>query len=83
MEFKKYQHLERFGTTEVDGIHFGDCYVFPKIDGTNSCVWMGEDGTVQAGSRKRHLTLEADNAGFLEWAGRQMEESPFEDDGGF
>ena len=59
MEFKKYQHLERFGTTEVNGIEDGMCYIFPKIDGTNSSVWFN-DG-LQAGSRKRHLTLESDN----------------------
>ena len=32
MDFRKYQHIERFGTTEVDGIELGKCYVFPKID---------------------------------------------------
>ena len=43
-EFKKYQHVERLGTSEVQGIENGMCYVFPKIDGTNaSCImwtWM-------------------------------------------
>jgi len=67
MAFKKYQHIERLGTTEVQGIEYGDCYVFPKIDGTNGSVWF-EDGEVQAGSRNRHLSLDADNAGFLAWA---------------
>lgn len=66
MGFKKYQHLERFGTTEVENIELGECYVFPKIDGTNASVWL-HDGEVQAGSRKRHLNLEKDNAGFYEW----------------
>jgi len=66
MEFAKYQHIERFGTTEVEGIEFGECYVFPKIDGTNSSVWL-DNGKVQAGSRKSILSLEKDNAGFLEW----------------
>ena len=65
MEFRKYQHIERFGTMEVDGIEIGTCYVFPKIDGTNSSVWLGEDGQIHAGSRKRELTLEQDNAGFM------------------
>ncbi len=64
MEFKEYQHLERFGTDGVDGIEFGECLVFPKIDGTNSSVWADKDGNINAGSRKRHLTLEKDNAGF-------------------
>jgi hypothetical protein len=70
MEFKKYQHLERLGTDEVQNIELGDCYVFPKIDGTNACIWL-KDGKIQAGSRNRHLTLEKDNAGFLEWAIQQ------------
>lgn len=63
MEFRKYQHIERFGTDEVDGINLGECYVFPKIDGTNGSVWM-QDGQIKAGSRNRELTLDNDNAGF-------------------
>jgi hypothetical protein len=70
MEFKKYQHLERFGTSEVQNIELGECYVFPKIDGTNASVWS-HDGCIQAGSRKRHLTIEKDNAGFYEWVCQQ------------
>ena len=70
MPFKKYQHLERFGTTEVSQIELGTCYVFPKIDGTNASLWL-ENGEIQAGSRNRHLTLDKDNAGFLEWALKQ------------
>lgn len=69
-EFKKYQHVERFGTSSVRGIEEGECYVFPKIDGTNASVWF-ENGKIQAGSRKRHLTLEEDNAGFYAWASQQ------------
>jgi len=64
IEFRKYQHVERFGTTEVEGIEFGICYVFPKIDGTNASVWLGDDGEIHAGSRNRELSLEKDNAGF-------------------
>jgi hypothetical protein len=63
MEFQKYQHIERFGTEEVEQIGIGECYVFPKIDGTNSSVWL-EDGQIKAGGRNRELTLESDNAGF-------------------
>lgn len=71
MEFKSYQHIERLGTSEVDGIEFGECYVFPKIDGTNSQLWwtVGEDGIGQlhGGSRNRELTIEEDNQGFFMW----------------
>ncbi|QMW05299.1 RNA ligase family protein [Spirosoma foliorum] len=65
--FIGYQHLERFGTTEVAQIELGECYVFPKIDGTNASLWF-RDENLQAGSRNRHLTLEKDNAGFFAWA---------------
>ena len=64
--FVKYQHLERFGTAETEGIEFGECYVFPKIDGTNASVWY-ENEQIKAGSRNRELSLEKDNAGFFEW----------------
>lgn len=69
MEFRKYQHVERYGSTTVKGIDEGLCYVFPKIDGTNASVWL-DDGELQAGSRKRHLSAEQDNAGFYEWASK-------------
>ena len=58
MEFLKYQHVERYGNDEVDGINIGTCYVFPKIDGTNASVWLGEDGEIHAGSRNRELRLD-------------------------
>jgi hypothetical protein len=63
MSFLKYQHLERYGNTEVEGIEVGTCYVFPKLDGTNGSVWW-DDG-VKAGSRNRELALDNDNAGFM------------------
>lgn len=64
MEFRKYQHIERFGRDEVDGIEVGTTYVFPKIDGTNSSVWLNNDHFMRAGSHTRELTIEKDNAGF-------------------
>ena len=63
MKFEKYQHVERFGTAEVQDIEIGKTFVFPKLDGTNSSVWL-EDGEVKAGSRNRELSLDKDNAGF-------------------
>ena len=63
MAFIKYQHIERLGTDEVEGIEFGECYVFFKIDGTNGTLWF-EDGDIKAGSRNRELTLDNDNANF-------------------
>lgn len=67
MKFRKYQHVERYGTTEVDGIALGTVYVFSKIDGTNSSLWLDE-GILKAGSRTRELSLEKDNAGFYAYA---------------
>jgi hypothetical protein len=64
--FKKYQHIERFGTDEVLGIELGISYIFPKIDGTNGSVWY-ENGEIKAGSRARELTLENDNQGFYDY----------------
>lgn len=64
MSFIKYQHLERFGNTEVESIEVGTVYVFPKIDGTNGSVWY-EHGTLRCGSRNRELSPDNDNAGFM------------------
>lgn len=69
-EFKKYQHLVRYGTDEALNIQLGETYIFPKIDGTNASLWWDEEHGkgLQAGSRNRHLTLDSDNAGFYAWA---------------
>lgn len=37
--FRKYDHLERFGTEEVEGIEIGEVLIFPKIDGSNASIW--------------------------------------------
>lgn len=71
MPFVKYQHIERFGTAETSRIELGECWIFPKIDGTNASVWM-EDGALHAGSRNRELSLDNDNAGFMEWASHNL-----------
>lgn len=41
--------------------------VTEKIDGTNSQVFITEDGEIRAGSRNRWLTKDADNFGFAAW----------------
>lgn len=71
-EFKEYISLKRYGTEEVVGIESagkGYNFVFPKLDGTNASVWLGEDGELCAGSRNRKLSLgkDSDNYGFLAW----------------
>jgi len=62
-EFRKYMHIERLGTVEVEDIEYGKCYIFPKIDGTNSSIWW-DDG-LHSGSRNRELSITSDNAGFM------------------
>jgi len=64
MTFLKYQHLERLGNTEVIDILQGECFVFPKIDGTNGSLWWDKEKGLQAGSRNRQLAVDNDNAGF-------------------
>lgn len=73
MEFQQYQHIERLGTDEVDGLTLGKCLVFPKIDGTNASIWLDDSGNLAFGSRKRHLAIDSDNAGFM--AAMQQNES--------
>ncbi len=54
MNFERYIHLERFGNDGVQGIEFGECWIFPKLDGTNGSVWF-DDGRICTGSRNRKL----------------------------
>jgi len=63
--FKKYQHIEKVGTSTTEGITNGTCYIFPKIDGCNCSIWY--DSGIKAGSRNRELTLENDHYGFYKW----------------
>ena len=65
MEFKKYQHIEKLGTTEVEGILKGKVYLYYKIDGTNSCVYLKNDKSLGFGSRNRELSLDKDNGNFM------------------
>lgn len=77
MAFKEYIHLEKFGNTEVEGIELGVTYIFPKVDGTNASVWLGDETGTQricAGSRTRQLELHSDNAGFYAWVTQQAEQ---------
>lgn len=77
-EFKEYQHIERLGTSEVEGIEFGECYVFPKIDGTNSQLWWTTEdgiGRLHGGSRNRELSIDNDNQGFFNWCIREYGET--------
>lgn len=48
--------------------------VTEKIDGTNACIFVGDDGLVLAGSRSRWLVDGADNFGFAAWVKAHEEE---------
>lgn len=63
MKFEKYQHIERLGTAATDGILDGICYVFPKLDGTNTSVYLNDDGQIEVASRNRVLSIHDDNQG--------------------
>jgi len=75
MDFVEYQHIERFRNSKVEDIELGECFIFPKIDGTNASVWI-DDGEIKAGSRKRILSEDNDNAGFYKWV---QESKPLRD----
>lgn len=77
MKFRKYQHIERFGTSDTDGIVFGKCYVQPKIDGANASIWCDND-TIKYGSRNRTLSLDYDNQRFMETMVTQPNKSRIE-----
>jgi len=51
-----------------------ECVVTEKIDGTNGCVLVMEDGRVIAGSRTRWITPEDDNFGFARWVAEHADE---------
>lgn len=58
-EFKEFQKISRLSR---------NCVITEKIDGTNACVYIGEDGEFLTGSRTRWITPEDDNYGFAKWA---------------
>lgn len=61
MEFQEFQKIARLSR---------DIVITEKIDGTNGCIGIEEDGvTMHVGSRSRWLTVEnGDNFGFALWA---------------
>ena len=66
MEYKSYQHIEKLGREECEGVLNGTVSVQTKIDGTNAVVFLGDDNRVHAGSRRKELTREQDNHGFFQ-----------------
>lgn len=64
-EFREFQKIPRL---------FREVIVTEKIDGTNACVVVGEDGSVAAQSRSRIITPQDDNYGFAKWVGEHTVE---------
>jgi hypothetical protein len=62
VEFPKMARLSR------------ECIVTEKIDGTNACIKITEDGGFLTGSRTRWITPSDDNYGFSAWAHRNIAE---------
>lgn len=48
--------------------------VTEKIDGTNSQIFIDEDGSIHAGSRNRWLSVDDDNFGFARWVSDHADE---------
>lgn len=57
-EFKEFGKIHRLNRKVI---------VTEKLDGTNACVVVREDGTVSAQSRSRVITPTDDNFGFAAW----------------
>lgn len=51
-----------------------ECIITEKIDGTNACVAIDEDGTIRAASRTRWITPQSDNFGFALWVEQNAEQ---------
>jgi hypothetical protein len=58
-EFQEFPKMARWSREVI---------ITEKIDGTNACIYIGEDGRFLTGSRTRWITPEDDNHGFARWA---------------
>lgn len=67
MDFKGFPKIPRLSR---------DCVITEKIDGTNGCIAIGEDGSFQVGSKNRWLFTNKgqDNFGFARWAMEHKDE---------
>jgi hypothetical protein len=65
MEFVEFSKMARLSR---------ECIVTEKIDGTNACIKITEDGGFLTGSRTRWITPGDDNYGFSAWAHKHITE---------
>ncbi len=66
MEFQAWPKISRFFDSKI--------IISEKIDGTNACVIIGEDGSIAAQSRAKIITPNDDNYGFAGWVERNADE---------
>lgn len=59
MEFEPFGKIPRLSR---------ECTITEKIDGTNGCIYITDEGYFFVGSRTRWITPEDDNFGFARWA---------------
>lgn len=64
VEFKEFPKIARLSR---------DIIITEKIDGTNTCIFIGERGEFLTGSRTQWITPERDNHGFSKWAHERKE----------
>ena len=67
--YKPFLHVERLDETKIDVPAFfnGKVYCFSKLDGTNAVAWADDAGNIHCGSRKREVSVNHDNANFMNW----------------
>jgi hypothetical protein len=65
LEFREFPKIYRLNREVI---------VTEKLDGTNGCVIVGDDGSVAAQSRSRIITTEDDNFGFAKWVSANADE---------
>lgn len=71
MQFEKYQHIERLETPATEGILNGYVHIFPKLDGSNTSIFLNDYGIITVASRNRVLNEGHDNAGVLAYVKSQ------------
>lgn len=65
MEFREFPKIARLSR---------EICITEKIDGTNGCICITEDGQFLTGSRTKWITPENDNHGFARWANENKTE---------
>jgi hypothetical protein len=65
MDFQEFPKIARLSR---------ECTITEKIDGTNGCIGITEEGHFYVGSRSRWIYPESDNHGFYRWAAENKDE---------